>query len=261
MLWNRPLTRLTRFTRFARRGLLLAAAAAPLVFAQPLPPLRVGMGLAKPPYILESGQAGMEVEIVEQALAAVGYKMNGLQFPPTRALAMQRAGQLDVLLSVDEGIGGKGFFSAPYITYYNVAITLASRNIVLKSVEDLSRYSVATFQNASMVMGERFKAMAEHHANYQEYPQQIIQDNLLFTGHVDVVVGDRLIFRYFSTRLDPKIPADQPVTVHNLFPPAPRKAVFLDAELRDRFNAGLKTIQANGAYDAILKKYSGITQF
>jgi polar amino acid transport system substrate-binding protein len=26
--------------------------------------------------------------------------------------------------------------------------------------------------------------------------------------------------------------------------------------LRDRFNAGLKTIQANGIYDALLKKYA-----
>ena len=119
---------------------------------------------------------------------------------------------------------------------------------------------MAAFQNASIVLGERFKALAERHAEYREYPQQIIQNNLLFTGHVDVVVGDRLIFRYFSTRLEPKIDASQPVTFHTIFPPNPRKVVFRDAKLRDGFNAGLKTIQANGVYDAILKKYSGLMQ-
>ncbi|APW44795.1 hypothetical protein RS694_09925 [Rhodoferax saidenbachensis] len=239
---------------------MLLASAAPLVFAQPGTPVRVGMGLSKPPYILESGKAGLEVEIAEQAFAAAGYQMNGLQFPPARALAMQRAGQLDALLGVDEGIGGNNFFSAPYITYYNVAVTLSSRNIRLRTIEDLSNYSVAAFQNASVVLGASFKAMAERHADYKEYPQQIIQNNLLFTSHVDVVIGDRLIFRYFSTQLIPKIDGNQPVTIHTIFPPNPRKVVFRDAELRDRFNAGLRSIQANGVYDAILKKYAGISK-
>ncbi len=234
-------------------GLALALAAPAWSATQP--ELRVGIGLAKPPYIMESGKEGLEYEIAEQALAAVGYKMVALQFPPVRGLAMQRAGQLDALLTVDEGIGGKDFFSDPYINYQNVAITLASRNIRLRGVEDLAAYSVAAFQNASLILGERFKAMAANHPNYQEHSQQIIQDRLLFTGRVDVVVGDKLIFRYYATRLDPQLGPTQPVTVHTIFPANPRKAVFKDAALRDQFNAGLKAIQANGVYDAILKKY------
>ena len=219
--------------------------------------LRVGMGLTKPPYVLESGKEGIEVEIAEQALAAAGYKMVGLQFPPARGLAMQRAGQLDVLLTVDEGIGGNDYFSEPYIVYQNVAITLASRNLQIKRIEDLANHSVAAFQNAEVILGERFKALVLNHTNYKEYSQQIIQNNLLYTQRVDVVVGDRRIFRYLSTQLDPKVDVSQPITLHAIFPPNPRKAVFKDSVIRDRFNAGLKTIQSNGVYDAILKKYAG----
>jgi polar amino acid transport system substrate-binding protein len=224
------------------------------------PEVRVGMGLSKPPYIMESGKEGLEYEIAEQAFAAAGYKMVALQFPPVRGLAMQRAGQLDALLTVDEGIGGNDYFSEPYITYHNVATTLASRHIELKKVEDLAHYSVAAFQNASNILGEQFRAVVAHHTNYQEHPLQIAQDRLLYTGRVDVVVGDRLIFRYFSTRLDPQIDATQPVVFHAIFPPNPRKAVFRDAALRDHFNTGLKTIQANGQYEAILKKYQAYLQ-
>ncbi|MBC7917973.1 MAG: ABC transporter substrate-binding protein [Rhodoferax sp.] len=224
------------------------------------PKVRVGMGLFKPPYIMESDKEGLEYEIADRALAAAGYKMVGVHVPPARGLYMQRAGQLDGLLTVDEGIGGKDFFSAPYITYQNVAITLASRNIQLKNIEDLSSYSVAAFQNANVILGERFKAVAEKHPNYREYAQQVIQNNMLYSGHVDVVVGDRRIFRYFSTRLDPSINASQPLSIHTIFPPNPRKAVFRDEKLRDRFNAGLKTIQANGVYDGIMKKYAGFLQ-
>lgn len=219
--------------------------------------VRVGMGLTKPPYVQESGKEGIEVEIAEQALAAAGYKMVGLQLPPARGLAMHRAGQLDVLLTVDEGIGGKDYFSEPYIVYQNVAITLASRNLQIKRIEDLANHSVAAFQNAEVILGERFKTLVLNHGNYKEYPQQIIQNNLLYTQRVDVVVGDRRIFRYLSTLLDPKVDVSQPITIHTIFPPNPRKAVFKDSIIRDRFNVGLKTIQSNGVYDAILKKYAG----
>ena len=146
--------------------------------------VRVGMGLTKPPYVMESGTEGIEVEIAEQALAAAGYKMIGLQFPPARGLAMQRAGQLDVLLTVDEGIGGKDYFSEPYIVYQNVAITLASRNLQIKRIEDLANHSVAAFQNAEVILGERFKTLVLNHTNYKEYSQQIIQNNLLYTHQI-----------------------------------------------------------------------------
>jgi polar amino acid transport system substrate-binding protein len=255
------MSRLLNPASFFIRALVLVAwawAAQPAMAAQEV---RVGMGLSKPPYIMESGREGLEYEIAEQAFAAAGYKMLALQFPPVRGLAMQRAGQLDALLTVDEGIGGKDYFSEPYITYHNVATTLASRRIQLKGVEDLAIYSVAAFQNASVILGDRFKGVVAHHPNYQEHSQQITQNRLLYTGRVDVVVGDRLIFNYFRSRLDPQIDTTQAVTFHAIFPRNPRKAVFRDAALRDRFNAGLKTIQGNGVYDAILKKYQAYTQY
>jgi polar amino acid transport system substrate-binding protein len=217
---------------------------------------RVGMGLPRPPYLLDSGVEGLEYEIAEAALAAGGYSMVAVVVPPARGLSMQRAGQLDALLSVDEGIGGNGFFSEPYLTFQNVAITLASRGLPIKRIEDLAKYSVAGFQNANVILGERFKAMAERHPNYTEYSRQITQPNLLFSNHVDVVVGDRRIFRYFTGQIDPKVYAGQEVTIHPIFPLNPRKAVFKDAAVRDGFNAGLKLIQANGVYDAIVKKYA-----
>lgn len=218
--------------------------------------LRVGMGLPRPPYLLDSGVEGLDYEIAEAALAAGGYSMVALVLPPARGLVMQRAGQLDALLGVDEGIGGSGFFSDPYVTFQNVAITLAKQRLPISRIEDLANYAVAGFQNASVILGERFKAMAERNPNYTEYPRQITQANLLFSGHTDVVVLDRRIFRYFSRQIDPKVYAGQEVTIHPIFALTPRKAVFKEAVVRDGFNAGLKAIQANGVYEAIVKKYA-----
>ncbi|WP_436269718.1 substrate-binding periplasmic protein [Pseudoduganella sp. LjRoot289] len=219
--------------------------------------VHVGMGLPKPPYIMESATAGLDYDIAKQALAAGGYKLLGQPLPQARALAMLRAGRLDGMLSITEGIGGQDYFSDTYIVYQNVATTLSSRNLELRQVEDLAHYSVAAFQNASMVLGDRFGKVVANHGRYKEFPTQITQDKLLFTGRVDVVVGDYLIFRYYSDKLEPQIDSSQAVTYHKIFPESPRKAVFHDMRVRDGFNAGLRIIRANGTYDAIVRQYLG----
>jgi len=253
--------------RSIRRRMLLAARAAVACcmllltgLSQAVPAdtskeLRIGIGLPKPPYIMPNAKAGLEYDIVEQALGAAGYKMVAQSFPPARALALTRAGQLDGMLTVTEGIGGNGYFSDTYIWYQNVAVTLASRRIELNKISDLMPYSVAAFQNASMILGEEFHALVQSHSEYREHSQQITQNRLLFTGRVDVVIGDRYIFRYLSQQLEEPINITQQVTFHPIFLPSPRKAVFLDKKVRDDFNAGLKAIRQNGAYSAILKKY------
>ena len=221
-----------------------------------MPEVRIGVGLTKPPYIMETGDSGIEFEIAEKALDASGYRMLAQHLPPARALALLRAGMLDGMLTVDEGIGGNGFFSDIYMHYQNVAITLASRGIRLRGVEDLDQYSIAAFQNASLILGPDFKALAEHHRDYKEHSQQITQNRLLYTGRVDVVIGDRLIFRYLNKQVEASINTGQPLVHHVIFKPSARKAVFRDPELREAFNAGLKKIRKNGAYAAIYKKYN-----
>jgi polar amino acid transport system substrate-binding protein len=228
--------------------------------AHPPVQVHIAIGLAKPPYIMGPAGPGIEYDIADKALEAGGYRMIAEALPQSRALALLRVGKLDGMLAVTEGIGGKDFFSDVYLHYQNAAITLASRNIRLRTVEDLSKYSVAAFQNASLVLGEEFKAMALRHPDYKEHSQQLTQNKLLYTGRVDVVVGDRLVFRYLTRQLEAPIDTSQEVIVHPLFPPSPRKAVFQDAAVRDAFNAGLKTIRQNGTYAAILKKYQDYMQ-
>lgn len=223
--------------------------------AEPLPVLQIGVGLVKPPYFFAPGAGGMEYEIAEKALEAGGYRMVAQHLPPSRALALLRAGHLDGMLSVTEGIGGRHSFSEPYLHYQNVAVALSSRNLRIRGVSDLRELSIAAFQNASMLLGEEFRAVAGTHPDYREYPQQLTQNKLLYTGRVDVVVGDRLVFRHLTRHLETPIDVRQPVTFYPLFPPSPRMAVFRDAAVRDAFNAGLQAIRRNGVYGTILKKY------
>lgn len=177
--------------------------------------------------------------------------------PQARALAMLQAGQLDGLLSISTGIGGKVHFSDTYIVYQNVAITLASRNIKLRSIEDLFGHSIPAFQSAKLLLGERFGQVVTTTPDYRELSTQITQNKLLYSGRVDVVVGDRHIFNYYIDKLEPQIESGHLVTIHRIFPDSPRQAAFREARVRDAFNAGLKAILADGSYDAIVNQYLG----
>lgn len=242
-----------------RRILLAALCLLPLLpavlRAAPLPEVRIGVGLAKPPYIMGPGLTGLEYDIAEKALEAAGYRMTAQHLPPARSLALMRAGLLDGMLAIDEGIGGNAYFSDTYLHYQNVATTLAGRRIALGGIDDLEPYSVAAFQNASLTLGPAFQALARRHRDYSEHPQQITQNRLLYAGRVDVVVGDRLVFRYLNRMVDSSIDTTQPLAHHAIFPASARKAVFRDPALRDAFNRGLRTIRQNGTYAAIQKKY------
>lgn len=224
--------------------------------AQHASELQVGVGLYKPPYVGLDGQDGMEVDIARAAFAAVGITMHAVQLPPARGLAMFRMRKLDALLTVDRGIGGQDYFSEPYIVYQNVAITLSQRKLEITQVEDLARYSIAAFQNAHVILGERFRAVTERHKSYKEYAQQIQQNKMLFLGRVDVSIGDRLIFEHFSRQLERGIDGSQALTVHTIFPPSPRLAVFLDQTMRDAFDEGLRRIHKDGRYDSIVHQYT-----
>jgi polar amino acid transport system substrate-binding protein len=254
-LWTARRTPPSRVVSIAFFCVLAWLAAPSRASAGELIEVRIGVGLGKPPYVMASGRSGMEVEIAEKALSAGGCRMLAQYYPQARALALLRVGQLDGMLSVDEGIGGDGYFSEPYMHYQNVATTLASRKIGLGSIADLDNYSVAAFQNASLVLGDDFKALAARHRNYREHPQQITQNRLLYTGRVDVVIGDRLVFHYLNRQIEASIDTSQKLAHHPLFPPSPRKAAFRDPALRDRFNAGLKAIRQDGTYAAIVRKY------
>lgn len=217
--------------------------------------VHIGMGLPKPPYVLSPGNGGLDYEIAEKVLARAGYRMIGHQYPPARALALMRANQLDGVLSVTEGIGGNGYFSRPYVTYYNVAISLTKNNFKIASVADLRDYSVAGFQNARMLLGPDYRDVVNGHASYQEVADQKIQNRLLYAGRVDVIVGDRYIFYYYNRDVGALIDLRQAVTFHEIFPPAPRLLVFRDRTVRDQFDAALRSMEQSGAIRNLYKKY------
>ncbi|WP_243729354.1 substrate-binding periplasmic protein [Paludibacterium purpuratum] len=229
-------------------ALALPACAAP-------PALHVLFGLNKPPYIIEGERRGLEYELIDMIVSDMGYRLEPTFVPPARLISLVRIGEFDAAATVRETSGLPGYYSSPYIQYQNVAIALAKRGVALHSIDDLSAYRVVAFQNAHLVLGETFRHMTEHNASYQEASPQWIENNLLFSGHVDVAIADWKIFRYFNGIVAGHVNTQQPVSLFAIFPPTDYQMVFRDAHLRDVFDKALEHAKRDGRYEKIMVRY------
>ncbi|SME93009.1 substrate-binding periplasmic protein [Pseudogulbenkiania subflava] len=217
--------------------------------------LHVAVGLAKPPYVEEGGQGGMEVEIVRAALQQAGFKPVFEVYPQARGLMLLQSGHIDAMLTLAPDSPVDAFRSAPVLYYRNRAIVLKSSGIRLNSVADLVRHSVAGFQNARLVLGPDFTAVTADHPRYTELADQQIQNRLLYLHRVEVVVGDSLVFHQNNRALGKHLDTSAELVEFDLFPPSPRSVGFLRQEQRDAFDRALKTLQRSGEVARIVARY------
>lgn len=219
-------------------------------------PLRVGLGTHKPPYIFEGEERGLERDIVVAAAVAAGFQVQVQYLPMERLHLKLRRGDIDAIATTNHLSGIPAYYSATHVTYQNEAVALASRGLQIDRIADLGQYSVSAFQRARFLLGPDFQAMADNNPAYREEAQQIARNRLLYSGRIDVVIGDRRILRYFNRDVYEQVDVSQPLTWYPLFEPTHYQVGFRVREQRDRFDQGLAQIRANGDYAAIEQRYS-----
>ncbi|WP_068825649.1 substrate-binding periplasmic protein [Pseudomonas sp. BMS12] len=238
---------------YLRAWPLLCLLLAPVAMAETL---RIGFGTHKPPYVFEGENRGLEFDIVAAALRAAGYQMEVRHAPMERLHLALRRGELDGIATTNPHSGIEAHYSAPYIEYHNVAVALTSRGYRIDSIADLGRFSVSSFQRSRFLLGSEFQAMAASNPRYREEAQQINRNRLLYSGRVDVVIGDPRILRYFNPEVADQVDTGQPLTLYMLFPPTPYSVGFRQPLQRDRFDQGLQAIRASGEYLQIERHYA-----
>lgn len=217
--------------------------------------LHVAVGLAKPPYVEEGGQSGMEVEIVRAALQQAGFRPRFEAYPQARGLMLLQSGRIDAMLTLAPDTPVSAFRSAPVLHYRNRAIVLKSSGIRLGSIADLARYSVAGFQNSRLLLGPVFTEVTARHPRYSEQADQQIQNRLLYLNRVEVVVGDSLIFQHNNRVLAHSLDTSAELAEFDIFPPSPRSVGFLRREQRDAFDRALKVLRRRGEVARIVARY------
>lgn len=92
----------------------------------------VGVGLSKPPYIIQEENAGAELDIVRRGLEIAGYRMKIRYMPLKRIPHELNGGALDGGMTMRAHMAVDGFFSKAIISYQNYGITLVRPDIRLK---------------------------------------------------------------------------------------------------------------------------------
>ncbi|MAD45426.1 MAG: hypothetical protein CMI02_07525 [Oceanospirillaceae bacterium] len=215
----------------------------------------VAVGLALPPYVLADENRGAELDVVREALAVKGHTLKPVYVPFRKVVPLVVDGEVDASMTLNEDSGAASlFYSGVHMVYQNVAVSLTDRNIDVSSVEDLGKYWVLGFQDASKYLGDEYARMAEENPRYGETSRQKSQVSMLFKERVDVVVSDKNIFNWYR-RQQKGANVRRAVTQFALFPPTNYKVAFNKEALRNDFDAGLEQLKTSGRYAEILEYY------
>ncbi len=216
--------------------------------------LTFAVGLALAPYNIPEKNCGIELDIVTEALAMKGYRVKTKYVPFARRILEIAQGEVDGVLTVNENSDLDVYLSDQHIVCENVAVSLKKKNFKIDNVSDLKDKSILTFQNAKKYLGKAFAAAAEASPDYREISKQELQINLLYGDRVDIIVLDKRIF-YYHKKANKMVDTTQPIDIWYIFEEVPFRVGFVDKNVRDDFNDGLKKLRESGRYDEILKKY------
>jgi len=124
----------------------------------------------------------------------------------------------------------------------------------MHEITQLKDYTIATFQGATGYFGDQFYYASKHSPDYVEYHDMGKLVDLLMSQRYQAVILDYWIFRFFLSHSKYANQLDQ-VRFHELLPRVPAAVAFNNAELRNKYNQGLRMIKADGTYDEIINKY------
>lgn len=212
-----------------------------------------------PPYVINDQHRGIVVEIIQQALQPQGYQVEFVYAPNRRVQHMIEERQVDGVYNLAADTLQQVHYTKAIINYQNVAITLANFPRTLRSVADLTDLRVVVFQNAVQFLGPEFEKLTMDGHSFPEVSNQRSQVLMLFRKRADVIIMERRIFEYFYQQLSASGEIGGDYIIHPILEPAPRYAAFLDATIRDQFNAGLARLQADGSLNKIISSYLGDT--
>lgn len=232
--------------------------------------IRVGIGFSIPPYVITEQDAGVEVDAIREAFKAVGHDAVFVYLPNLRLPVAFETGDVDCVASnaaydIAKDSGRKAFPSDTTVVFRNFAISLTQNALAIPSVSSLENKRVLGFNNARKYLGSEFALMADSNPQYSELADQALQVRMLYSERVQVIISEKRIFLYWRKKLaesslSQTIDLTSDITFSPIFSSAPRNVSFSTQKLRDQFDAGLATIKANGAFDAVVAKYTGVEQ-
>jgi len=213
-----------------------------------------------PPHMIKETDGGIDIDIVRQVLNQIGYDIDLIYVPLERAKLLVSENKADVFVPTFFQPDNKNIYlSHPIISYKPMVFSLKSNNISFKSISDLKKLSIVTFQGASGYFGGEFAKLSQK-SDYQELHDMAKFPELLLKERYEVVVLDFYIFYYFLKKQQEDNRAQyayKEITSFALIPEVKAYAGFNDKTLRDKFNKHLSIFQQAENDQRIVEYYIG----
>jgi len=220
----------------------------------------VVVGLVKQPYVMGNNISGFEIELVRNILKLMGKSVEFVFIPYGHSSKLLAIKNIDAMMSVsDKSFKDNARLSKAYINYLDVAISLKSSNLTIDKISDLSKYSVASFQQAENVLGTEFSEAITKSPMFIETTEQNRQLTLLISGKVEVLVMDKNIFRYHAIK-QKLTQLNNEVVFHKIFPKSPLKMAFKDKKHIVEFNNTFDEYSQSEDYKRLIKKYDMLVE-
>lgn len=217
------------------------------VASQSKAPLLVGLSQNSVPQ-KQGNTIQFETELFRQLLAELGYQAEFIAAPHARLTRMLQNKQLDMAARQGgEPVAGL-FYSQPYLEFHNLVFALSDFPDQLHSLQDMSRYSVASFQNASKILGPEFALAMQTAVSFREVVDHDQAIEMLQQRRIELLVLDKITFyrRWAEKEFKP-----HQVRSFDLFPKAKHHIGFTDAKLQRQVS-----YCSNGRIPAGLLSYS-----
>lgn len=218
--------------------------------------LVVAVGLSKPPYVLQKDNKGFELDLIRNILKRMGKSVKFVYTDLGHSSRMLKVKNIDAIMTTNQSVfEDLSKLTNEYITYQNVAISLKEKNLKINEIDDLSGYTISSFQKADKVLGERFANIIKKAPLYLKVANQKNQPNQLLKKRVDVLIMDKNIFKYFVNKLGIK-DIDTKFTIHQIFPVNNYKMAFKNKEYIQDFNDSLAQYKQTAEYQLLKTFYN-----
>jgi len=221
--------------------------------------LKVGVGNF-PPFFIENGGKGIFIEIIDEIFKQLPqYKVEYVFMSNHRILHEINHGEsIDVACNIFPKSKVKASLSEPIFRFRDVAISKKTDQIKINTISDLQGKSIAAYQGATELLGDKFKQMAKTNLEYSEHAHPKETTLLMISGKKDIRVGDINIFRFdlnnkhYNTY---KGIAHSDFTVHYLWPIVYSHMAFKDPLLKNVVNEVIRKLKLSGTMEKIYSKH------
>lgn len=220
-----------------------------------IPPVIVGLGYDKPPYIIQEGRTGYYLDMINAAFKQQGLQVDYRLYSLPRLLKLAKSDQLDALGWVPAE-DTKNCLSAPFMEYRNVLVYAADEQQITK-LADLRHHALIAFNDAHTVLGPDFAKAANTSRAYYEVTSQKKQVYSFLKKRFSAMVIDRNIFDYWIDHFKRDRDLTRAYKIVDLFPePNKIKLEFYNVQHCEAFKKGFKVLQKSGEINRLKTKYN-----